>query len=208
MSLRPNPPIGGAVAIATTLVLVVLACSSSPAPSSSHAPEPVRKKLVAGMKILLIGDSLAQGLGPLLKKHAEAEGMSFRSMAKESTRIDQWATNPAVDAMLAEYQPDVVFVSLGTNDEYMGGAAVKQQTPYLEKLLGKLGADGRRVVWIGPPSLPKPTNGIVPLISSRVPSGEYYHSDTLTLPRISDKIHPTSAGYVLWADAFWQWLRS
>ena len=179
-------------------------------------------RLQRGARLLLFGDSLAVGLGPQFKTLAEEEGVEVRVLAKVSTRIDQWASSAALDAMLAEYEPDMVLVSLGTNDEYMTGDAPARQAPYLDTLLAKLHdccgrpgpyrgdyGLGAEVVWIMPPELPRETNGIRALIASRLASSERawsFPSETLEIPRGPDHLHPTAAGYAGWAGAIWEWL--
>lgn len=167
-------------------------------------------KIVPGQtRLLLIGDSLAVGLGPPIAALAREQRVAFDADAEVGTRIDQWATRPDLDQHLAAFKPTLVLVSLGTNDEYMQGSwVVGAQQAKLQALLGKLQATGATVVWIGPPTLPKPkSNGIVPMLKAAIPSAYYFPSDTaLTLPRGPDGIHPTVAGYAGWAGALWQWL--
>lgn len=167
-------------------------------------------KIVPGKtRLLLIGDSLAVGLGPPMQAIARDQKIPFDAVAEVGTRIDQWATRPDLDQHLAAFHPTLVLVSLGTNDEYMQGAGVvSRQAQKLQALLAKLHAAGADVVWIGPPTLPKPqSNGIVPMLKATIPASHYFPSDTaLTLPRGPDQIHPTVAGYAGWAGALWQWL--
>ena len=175
-----------------------------------------------GMKILLIGDSLAVGTAPhfaALAKEARAE---FKSLAKEGTRIDQWSSSADLARLLSTYQPDLVLVSLGTNDSFMQGAGVvAKQQQALEKLYALLtqwprangtGRGAEHIVWIGPPTLPNPPNpGISKMIqdsagSAISPHYHYFHSERLQLPRGPDNLHPTARGYAGWAGAIWHWL--
>jgi len=137
---------------------------------------------------------------------ARENKVAFESMAIQGTRIDQWAKNAALFQKIAAFKPDVILVSLGTNDEYMKLDAGVRQAPALNELLTKLRAVAP-VAWIGPPKLPKPgTNGAIPLILKNVPPSHYYPSQNLTIPRGPDKLHPTAAGYAGWAGAIWKWL--
>lgn len=167
-------------------------------------------KITAGQtRLLLIGDSLAVGLGPQLQAIAKDQKVPFDAVAEVGTRIDQWATRADLDQHLAAFKPTLVLVSLGTNDAYMQGDwVVGRQQAALQALLAKIKASGAEAVWIGPPTLPlKTSNGIVPMLKATIPSSHYFPSDTaLQLPRGPDGIHPTVAGYAGWAGALWQWL--
>jgi lysophospholipase L1-like esterase len=164
-----------------------------------------RPKLEESSRVLLVGDSLAVGLAPHLRALAKEQRLPFDALSKEGTRIDQWAQSAALRQKLAQFQPTLVLVSLGTNDEYLMGDAVQRQKPYLEQLLQLVGS--AELVWVGPPSLPKPrSNGIVALIRSLVPAEAYFPSETLQIPRGPDRLHPTARGYAAWAGALWQWL--
>jgi len=179
----------------------------------------IQPRIRRGDRILLVGDSLAVGLAPHLAALAKDTGASFQALATVGTRIDQWADSDALTKALDAVQPTLVLISLGTNDEYLQGDAVARQRPYLEKLLQKIeqyshkqdyGLGPDAIVWIGPPTLPKPTVGIVAMVQEAAaglrPRISYFPTQTLTIPRGPDHIHPTARGYAGWAGALWQWL--
>lgn len=159
-------------------------------------------------RLLVVGDSLAVGLSPYLNDLAKSERIGFSSLAIVGTRIDQWSDSAALRERLASFRPTVVLVSLGTNDEYMSGDVVARQQAALGRLVALLmTAAPEHIVWIGPPTLPKPTsNGIVAMLKVNIPSRDYFPSESLTIPRGPDGIHPTARGYAGWAGAIWQWL--
>lgn len=169
---------------------------------------PSRPRVTPGeTRLLLVGDSLAVGLGPPLRALARDQSVSFEQLAKEGTRIDQWAGSQKLTERLAAFRPTLVLVSLGTNDEYMMGDGGARQAPHLDQLLSKLQAAGAEVAWIGPPTLPKAgSNGVLALLRARIPGSHYYHSEQLTIPRAPDRLHPTLKGYAGWAGMLWQWL--
>lgn len=179
-------------------------------------------RLRKGMRILLIGDSLAVGMAPHFATLAKEAGIEFKSLAISGTRIDQWASSAELAKTLESLQPELVLVSLGTNDSFMQSkdAVVKQQAQ-LEKLLALLtqwsrkkdyGLGPEHVVWIGPPTLPKPPSPGIPKMiqeaagSVLAPRFTYFHSEKLTMPRAPDGIHPNVRGYAGWAGAIWHWL--
>jgi lysophospholipase L1-like esterase len=163
-----------------------------------------------GLKVLLIGDSLAVGTAPHYAVLAKEAGVELKHLAVVGTRIDQWAGSQELPKILQSFAPDLVLVSLGTNDAFMQGDVIGKQRAQLEKLLGVLA--GREIVWIGPPALPTaPSPGIVTMIqdaagSALSPRFHYFHSERLQIPRGPDALHPTARGYAGWAGAVWHWL--
>jgi lysophospholipase L1-like esterase len=158
-------------------------------------------------RLLMIGDSLAEGLGPPLQSLARESNVEFARLSRGGTRIDQWAGSRVLAEKIETFKPTMILVSLGTNDEYMSGGSVpERQAPYLERLLTRLQSQNAEVVWIGPPRLPRATQGVVALIRKTIPSSHYFASDRLTIPRGPDGLHPTVRGYAGWAGAIWRWL--
>ncbi len=175
-----------------------------------------------GLRVLLIGDSLAVGLAPLFSALSKEAGVEFKSLAVVGTRIDQWAASAELKATLEKFQPELVLVSLGTNDSFMRGEGiVAKQRAQLDKLLellttwprrGDYGLGPEHIVWLGPPTLQNPPSpGIAPMIqdaagSALAPRYHYFHSERLKIPRGPDSLHPTARGYAGWAGAVWHWL--
>lgn len=166
---------------------------------SSKSPRLTRK-----MHLGLIGDSLAVGLSTPLTVLSKCLGNQFSYATQGGTRIDQWAKDPRLDQLLLS-KPDLVLVSLGTNDEYTwkGDLAAKDSLP-LGTLLSKIRSAGAEVAWIGPPSLPISTKNVEGLIRPRV--DYYFDSTQVQFPRTPDGIHATAKGYAVWAGALWNWM--
>lgn len=162
-------------------------------------------KIKTGMRVFLLGDSLATGLSRPLSALAKDNKIAFEALTAVGTRIDQWANNAALYAALTKFKPDLILVSLGTNDEYLQTDVKKQET-FLKTLLAKLKTFAP-VAWIGPPKLPKvTTNGAIPIILENVPQSMYFPSQKLDIPRAPDGLHPTVAGYAGWAAKIWSWI--
>lgn len=163
-------------------------------------------KIKAGMRVFLLGDSLAAGLNRPLSALARDHKVVLESMTIPGTRIDQWANKAALYSAIQKFKPDLILVSLGMNDEYQKVNARAKQAPHLSALLSGLRRHAP-VAWIGPPRLPKPkSNGAIPLILESVPSHMYFPSQKLEIPRAPDKLHPTTAGYAGWAAKIWDWI--
>lgn len=154
-----------------------------------------------GSKVLLIGDSLAVGLAPPLGALAKDAKVQLASMGRTGTTINAWsggALGAELNAKLAEFKPGLVLVSLGTNDEYLSPASLARVKDDTERLLRLL--EPYPVVWILPPTLPK-TIGVAAYLKSRAPHP--FDSSAYSIPRASDQIHPTVAGYSGWAGKIW-----
>jgi hypothetical protein len=154
-----------------------------------------------GARILLVGDSLAQGLGPPLKQLAIDNGFAFQVDGRQGTRIVDWATQPWLQQDLTTFKPTLVLVSLGTNDMRLKDPSTEKTS--LMKLVQKL--QGVRTLLLAPPTMPFPDSGVRPMLSAT--GLPLFHSETLTIPRSTDGIHPTVVGYAGWAGVLWSRLR-
>ena len=171
-----------------------------------------RPKLKPGSRLMLIGDSLAQGLAVPMKALAARRGVHYVGSGVAGSRLDQWATSRWLDDKLVEFKPNVVLVSLGTNDAYMQ-LSNEQREAHLrsaDALMRKLHGAGAEVVWIGVPKLPKVhlgrTASKAMLDGIRSRQKYYFPSEALTIPRGPDGLHPNVAGYGGWAAAVWDWV--
>lgn len=147
-----------------------------------------KKKATAGSRVILIGDSLADGLSAPLGALARAAGASFWSDGRVSTTTAQWVSNGWLAAALAS-KPDVVIVSLGTNDAVKTDlAAVKRSIQAAAQMLKDSGA---RVLWILPPtSRLANADAVRAMISDTGVDTLYYVPDLR-----DDGEHPTVPGY-------------
>lgn len=176
-----------------------------------------RPKLGVASRVLLIGDSMAQGLTPHLAALAKDRAVPFMGRSEVGTRIDQW-TGARLDAALAAFgaSPTLVLVALGTNDFY---AKETHETlaAHVTALAGKLSEIPRSdeyglgpdVLWIGPPLL-QILDAPYDVIEQALREGYtgtgvagYFASQVLDLRMGPDRIHPTSAGFASWAAAIW-----
>lgn len=148
-----------------------------------------------GKRLLLLGDSLAVGLGTPLRTLATDARAEMVVMARQGTRIAQWA-----EAALPEV--DIALVSLGTNDMRLLQPETEREV--LALLVQRLHAAAGRVVWLAPPVMPFPDRGVRAMIAGA--GVEVFPSLGLTIARGPDAVHPTAAGYAGWAAAIWRWL--
>lgn len=177
---------------------LVVASSSK---EKSLPESPKSPFLRAGDRVLLIGDSLAQGLSVPMKQLASEDQIAFLADGRQGTRIGQWGVEPWLSQDLATFRPTLVLVSLGTNDMRMTDP--NGERPALAALL--LALRGLRALWIAPPTMPFPDRGVRAMIAdTEVPT---FHSESLSIPRGPDGIHPTASGFAGFAGSVWKSIR-
>jgi lysophospholipase L1-like esterase len=153
-----------------------------------------------GDTVLLVGDSLAVGLTPFLRKMAQASGAGFVSHAAGGTTMRNWLNNTAFRQALDASGATVVLVSLGTNDTY-GSWTAEQLAADAQQLLALVRGSGRKVLWILPPKLPKEDRASAGIRATGV---DVVESSQLDIAMGPDFIHPTGSGYAFWASAVWR----
>lgn len=153
---------------------------------------------------MLFGDSHAQGLNTQMSRFAAEQGVPYVGNGKVGSRMPEWSVDPWLDATIASFRPTLIMVSLGTNDAAIGPGAAARQHQGFEQLLTKLKASGADIVWIGPPTLPFPDQGVPDMIRAEVPY--WFPSAEYEIPRGPDNLHATARGYAGWAAAIWNWL--
>lgn len=151
--------------------------------------------------VLLIGDSMGQGLKLPLKKNVESNGHKFVSAVERSSSIIRWAGTKKLNKLLKEHKANYVIISLGSND-----IASKQLEYYeerIEKIIEKM--PDTKFIWVGPPLWKKDT-GMEEMMANKIGDERYFDSKSITIPRAGDGIHPTWKGYKLWADSISTWI--
>lgn len=147
-----------------------------------------------GEKVALFGDSLAQGLRPPLSALASHSGVKFVADVQQGTRLDQWVTRGPAMAQGARY----ALISLGTNDAVGNEQHRSKAAGYAKAISSSLRSKGVTPIWILPPPMRFPTEGIKDAIRSTgdatLESADY--------PRY-DGIHPTPDAFKQWAADIW-----
>lgn len=172
-----------------------------------------RPVLAPHSRVLLVGDSMAEGLAGPFEKHAADSAVTFRSLYRRGSRIAGWSRDQQLAGTLQAYEPTVVLVSLGTNDAALEHPeAEKDELDLLIRTVSRAGSAA--VVWLDPPSLPTlPREGIVRSMldaseAAREVGMYRYDPRPLSLPRATDQVHLTPSGYSSWAQAVWKFLGS
>jgi hypothetical protein len=157
-----------------------------------------------GKTILHAGDSTVGGDAGLTlalrKRFTELGVKRFASDTWVSTSLVTFAGQPRFAKILAHSQPDVVILTLGTNDVHV--PAPDSLLPQVRSIVKKIG--NRECYWIGPLFIKKKDTGLVAMLRENVKPCVFFDSSQLDIPRTHDRIHPTLAGGEAWATAFWQ----
>lgn len=173
------------------------------------ARAPVRAPAAASgsVRVLLIGDSLAQGLGPPLARLADAAGVPFVPVGVKSSTIRQWLAGSALVDAVTRADPSLTLVCLGTND--MGASDPGAEGRRAGELVDALRRNGSAAVaWIGPPSLPVDKSAFRAALAAACGQHDVriFDSQALALSRAPDRIHMTPAGYSAWAESLAAWV--
>jgi lysophospholipase L1-like esterase len=155
---------------------------------------------LANKTVLLIGDSMAEGIGPFLRKKVEAAGGRFVGLPWCSSTTVGWLDSGRITEDLAQYKPDIVFIALGSNEIFIKNP--DERAPVIKKIVAQLG--NRPAYWVGPPSW-KPDSGIVRVIEENFQPDHFYNSNDLKVERRKDGAHPKVEGYAYWTELIWDW---
>jgi len=175
------------------ILLLGLCC-----PRSLNAEESKPKKRIA-----LVGDSLCQGIARPLQSLTRKNNFSLSINCLHGTRIDYWS--PRIDSIMNTTRPNVIVVSLGTNDSGLRDPEVQRR--HIKKIVLTAKKYGAVILWLVPPRLPesfKGQAGIRKLIGEELSASEIFISDNLNLEMIKDKIHMSQKGYADWTASFWK----
>jgi hypothetical protein len=156
---------------------------------------------LAKEKILLLGDSMVEVVGPRLADYALENGHEMVPAIWYGSTTSAWAKSPELGQLLREIDPSLVIVVLGSSE--LTRRDIESRRPMLEALVKRLGS--RKLVWIGPPNWRADT-GINDLLESVLGKDRFFRSASLELTRKKDGIHPDAAGGRVWTAAFVRWL--
>lgn len=168
------------------------------------ASAPTSNDLPQGTRVLQVGDSFADALGIELGKLLKQSGLRTSLETKTPSYIGDWAYGPALPKAIAQYNPDLVLITLGANEVEI--PVPEQRVAPVQRLVKSLG--DRPCVWILPP-LWKRDTGVMQVIKDNAKPCQVLDSSALvpSLPRGRDHIHPSTQGRLIWATAVFDWLK-
>lgn len=193
------------------------------APTPAPTPPANKVPTVWPERVLLIGDSLSVGAAPVFNAKLRERGVKeFLARGVVGSTIPQWTKGkhaPTLDEALASFKPNLVLISLGTNDEsgrrprYSGPTydVAKAAAPSIAALKAKIKAAGATSIWLGPPAVSPELWVMDPNFRKLLADtwkSLYFSSENLPFKKVKDKVHLTAADNALWVDAFIRWLES
>jgi hypothetical protein len=132
-----------------------------PDPTLLREPTPDNR-----LRVVVIGDSLSQGLGPAIERWMDPDLVRVLSLGRQSTglsRRDYFNWQAGMRQIVEGFRPDLVFILLGSNDAQaqiapdgtaipVGSVAwVEGYRDQASRLLTEATSAGTRVVWVGIP---------------------------------------------------------
>ena len=152
--------------------------------------------------ILLIGDSMLEGLGPRLAAYAEQNGHTLYTVMWYSSTSEVWGRSDKLKGYIRRLEPSYIVVCLGANELLVSDIAKKREK-YVRKIISDI--DTIPYLWIGPPNWRRDT-GINELIAANTPKGAFFLSDGMTFERAKDGAHPTRSSAAAWLDSVMRWM--
>ena len=152
--------------------------------------------------ILLIGDSMLEGIAPRLAAYADHNGHTLYSVMWYSSTSKIWGSSDKLRNYISRLNPSFIIVCLGANELTVRDIASARRQ-YVEKIIEDI--DTIPYLWIGPPNWRRDT-GINALISSVANEGSFFLSDGMDFERTADGAHPTRTSAALWVDSVMRWM--
>lgn len=151
--------------------------------------------------ILLIGDSMLEGLGPRLAAYAAHNGHTLYSVIWYSSTTSIWGQSDKLRRYISRLNPTYIFICLGANELFVKD--ISRRKDHITSILDQIG--DIPYLWIGPPNWADDT-GINDLIAAATVDGAYFRSKGMAFERGSDGAHPTPASASAWLDSIVRWM--
>jgi hypothetical protein len=158
----------------------------------------------ANKKILLFGDSQAEGIMDPLYNYTLSSGHKFLFALPWYSASDmKYASNDTLKNIIAEFKPDFIIVVIGLNQIFQ--STLDPSRKAVQTILKTIG--DIPFSWIGPANWVE-DKGINKVYEEELPKGSFFLSKNLTLPRGPDGRHPDGQGYKIWMDSIATWLHT
>lgn len=159
----------------------------------------------SGERILLIGDSMLDGLCRRLQDYADANGHYLRTFIWYGATTRHWATTKDMTYQIAKERPTLIVFSCGSND--LGYYDLKRREGYVKDIIAMFGKVP--YVWVGPMMLRGvKDNGIGGIIRRNTGEKHFFDTTKVNLVRGKDGIHPTFASAAQWMDKIVDWMKA
>lgn len=168
--------------------------------------EPARPAKPVAQKILFLGDSMTGWMAERLNAYGDENGFEVATVVWDGSTLPKWGNSDSLKELIEEQKPDAIMVSLGMNDMF----ETNPEARFGDDLSAILNAFGEiPYLWVGPPTWPGHQQGEVfnSWLEERLGHGNFFRSDSLTLPRqSSSNPHPTRGGIEKWIDLVVEWI--
>ena len=161
----------------------------------------------SSQRILLAGDSMAEGIEMFFKKYCFQNHHTLKVFSWISSTTNSWALKNKLRTLVRQFDPTYVILVLGSN-ELLAKDLTKRQE-YIEEIISEIPC--KNYVWIGPPNWQE-DNGLDELLRTCVGSNKYFSSKEIFLKeplkskRGPDKRHPNPEGFRVWTDSVASWI--
>jgi len=157
------------------------------------------------VRLLILGDSNAVVMGPLLAERLTASGHEVHQLAKMGRGASWWTRRGwwRVKRTLQQLEPDALITIFGAKND----SADRRFETAVRKLSSALPRG--KVLWIGSPSyrrdrLQRRADRLLKMVSSVMGDrliDSHPHTDPREVQRAPDQIHVTKAGARRWAES-------
>lgn len=156
----------------------------------------------ARQRILFLGDSMVEGLGPRMGEYCAANGHDLTYVCWYSSTSLAWASD-TLRHYLNALRPTFVIMTLGGNEQQTRDTERRKEC--VSKMVAAVG--NVPMIWIATPAWnTDATFNAIP--RSVVGERRFFDSDRLTLERAADHKHPTFAAARTWMDSIATWMSS
>lgn len=155
----------------------------------------------AAQRILLLGDSMVEGLSKRMRNYAAANGHELLNVIWYSSSTKIWAQYDTLSYYIRQFEPTYIMICLGGNE--LSVRDLDKRDESIRTIISKVG--DRPFIWIGPPNWKEDT-GINELIKKNAGVGRYYPSKRLTYKRKDDGAHPIQESSNQWMDSVAVWV--
>jgi lysophospholipase L1-like esterase len=186
-----TPPVSEPTRRLASEAVVLAAGSGEPAPAAvDESPQ----------RILMLGDSMLDGLLPRLADYAAENGHSLNAVIWYGSRTVDWARGSRLGEALRDYRPTFVVLVIGSSE--LTTRDIEKRSSAIRQILKTVG--DRKLIWVGPPNWRTDT-GLGAVLEREVGAKRYFRSAELSFERKRDGIHPTLAASQKWMDAVALW---
>lgn len=157
-------------------------------------------------KLLILGDSMTGWMAERFNEYGKINGFEVSTVIWDGSTVSKWASSPKLSQIIAENDPDAVFICLGMNELFESNPQANIRKP-VETILEAIG--DKPFLWVGPPSWPGHSEGEIfnSWMENELGASRYYRSDSLSIPRQSkSNPHPSRSGMEIWVDNIAEWI--